>query len=151
MEQPIATFVDRLASQRAWISIVLGAIAATRSTSVFIFNIGNTGMEVTVTDGLGAIAGLAWVVILLLFALFAGGLWLSTSLRRRLNDENTLANWRATLVTGFWAMMLGAAICLVAVGYMPLTARAAVQVMVALGVGMTLIRFGGLERRALEE
>lgn len=144
-----SSIVDRLANQRSWISMVLGAFVLAKSSSLFVFEASATGLQVTLTDGLSTMAWLIWVAILLLFALFAGGLWLSAPLRRRLNDEGTMANWRSAISAGFWAMMVGAAICMLASDHMPLTVPGAVQVMISLGVGMALMRFGGLERNAL--
>lgn len=150
MEKATPSFIDRLASQRAWIAIILGAFVAAKATSLFVFDLGVAGLQVKLATGLSLAAWLVWLSIVLLFALFAGGLWLSGPLRARLNDEGTLANWRSSLAAGFWAMMAGAIGCMIASAYTPLTAPGAVQVMVSLGVGMALMRFGGLERRALK-
>ncbi len=145
----VGDHVERLTRRRAMISIVLGAFLASRSTSIFIFEITPAGLGVSMSEGLSPVAWLVWFIILLLFALIGGGLGRSAPVRRSLNDEGTAAHWRGALLAGFGAMMLGAAVCFLASYFLRLTARDAVQVMLSLGVGMALMRFGGLERNAL--
>jgi hypothetical protein len=106
-------------------------------------------LRVSLRDSLGAGGWLNLALILAIHAMLASGFWRSAAVRQQLNDEGTLANWRAALIFGFWAMMVGAAIALVTSYQLPLTARGAVQLMVPLGAGMALMRFGALEKRAL--
>lgn len=151
MKNAATSIVDRLASQRAWISIVLGLFVAAKSTNAFIFDFGTGGPWVRVSDDLSLVSWIIWFGIVSLFALFASGLWRSAAVRQRLNDEGTLANWQAAIRSGFWFTMAGGVLCVIASYGTALTARGAVQVMVSLGVGMTLLCFGALERRAFAE
>ncbi len=72
-------------------------------------------------------------------------------MRALLNDEGTEENRRRALVAGFWATMAGAAICYAITFYEPVQTREAIHVIITIGVGATLLRFGALERRALRE
>jgi signal transduction histidine kinase len=95
-------------------------------------------------------ASTLWLFMLLVFILFGGGLWRSKSVRAMLNDENTEEHRRRAIASGFWAMILGAAACYVGTFFGPVSTREAVHVIITIGVGATLLRFGGLERRALK-
>jgi hypothetical protein len=150
MKGTTTSVVDRLVSQRAWISIVLGLFVGAKSSNAFIFDFATGGPWVRVSDDLSLIAWIVWFAIVLLFALFGSGLLRSAAVRQRLNDESTMAHWQEAIRTGFWAMMAGGVLCVIASYETALTARGAVQVMVSLGVGITLLRFGQLERLALK-
>lgn len=151
MENTATSFVERLIRWRSYIAFLLGIFVALQSTRIFIFDLAPGGLRVTLRDSLGAGAWLNGILILAIHGLFASGFWRSAAVRQQLNDEGTLANWRAALRSGFWAMMVGAAVALVASYQLPLTARGAVQIMVPLGVGWALMRFAALERRALKQ
>jgi hypothetical protein len=150
MKGTITSVVDRLASQRAWISIVLGLFVGAKASNAFIFDFATGEPWVRVSVDLSLTSWIVWFVIVLLFALFGSGLLRSAAVRQRLNDETTLAHWRAAIRAGFWAMMAGGALCVFASYQTALTARGAVQVMVSLGVSISLLRFGQLERLALK-
>lgn len=151
MRDVATAIVDRLVSQRAWTSMVLGLFVAANSTNAFIFDFATGGPWLRVSADLSLATWIAWFGIVLLFALFGTGLWRSAAIRRRLNDETTLANWQSAIRSGFWFMLAGGVLSVLASYETALTARGAVQVMVSLGVGMTLLCFGALERRAFAE
>ena len=96
----------------------------------------------------------AWLVlsIVLLAGLATGGAWFRPrAVRELVNDESTRAHRQASLVYGFWAAM-AAAIALYIINMVePVSGREAVHVMVSAAIGVALIRFGMLERRALKD
>jgi len=96
----------------------------------------------------------AWLVlsIVLLAGLATGGAWFRPrAVRELVNDESTRAHRQASLVYGFWAAM-AAAIALYVINMVePVSGREAVHVTVSAAIGVALIRFGMLERRALKD
>ncbi|HYX46508.1 MAG TPA: hypothetical protein VE820_06780 [Sphingomicrobium sp.] len=92
----------------------------------------------------------AWAVLsaVLLAALATGGFWLrKPELRSILNDELSRAHRADALRIGFILAML-AGIILYAVGTaVPMTDREVIHLIVSVGIGAALIRFGMLERR----
>ena len=96
----------------------------------------------------------AWLVlsIVLLAGLATGGAWFRPrEVRELVNDESTRAHRQASLVYGFWAAM-AAAIALYVINMVePVSGREAVHVTVSAAIGVALIRFGMLERRALKD
>jgi hypothetical protein len=93
----------------------------------------------------------AWLVLsfILLLALATNGFWFQRrELRDLLNDEQTRANRASAMSYGFIASMLGAMVVYLAVQFEPLSAREAIHIILSLGLGAALIRFGMLERRA---
>ena len=149
MKNTATALVDRLASQRAWISFVLGLFVAAKSTNAFIFDLAPGAPWIRASQDLSLVSWMVWSAIVTLFALFGSGLLRSAAVRQRLNDESTMANWQAAIRVGFWAMMAGGIVCILASYQTTLTARGTVQVMVSLGVGISLLCFGAFERRAL--
>lgn len=149
MDKASTSVVDRLIRRRVQITFLLGLFVAVQSTRIFVFEFVPGGLGVTLREGLSFGAWLNGLLVVAVYGLFVSGLWRGAAVRQRLNDEGTLANWRAALAFGFWAMMAGAAICLIASESMPLTARQAVQFTVSLGAGLALLCFSALERRAL--
>ena len=142
--------VDRITRRRARIATVMGVLfIATQG-----FRIANDQMTETVhrpVEYVQFFASTFWLFMLLVFILFGGGLWRSKSIRAMLNDEGTEENRRRSMASGFWAMMVGAAICYALTFYEPVQTREAVHVIITIGVGATLLRFGALERRALKD
>ena len=142
--------VDRLTRRRARIATAMG-IWFIAMQGVRIVDDPMTGeMLRRPVDYVQFVASTVWLLMLLVFILFGGGLWRSKSVRAMLNDENTEENRRRAVASGFWAMMAGAALCYAITFYEPVKAREAIHVIITIGVGATLLRFGALERRALK-
>ncbi|WP_309660975.1 hypothetical protein [Sphingomonas sp.] len=93
----------------------------------------------------------AWLVLslVMLLALATNGFWLqSAEVRALINDENTKANRAGAMTVGFIFAMLGGMALYVVNQFETVTARAAIHVILSLGLGAALVRFGALERRA---
>ena len=93
----------------------------------------------------------AWLVLtlILLLALATNGAWLqSKEIRALMNDEVTQANRSSAMRMGFlFAMASGMALYFL-YQFDPFTAREAIHIILSLGLGAALVRFGMLERRA---
>lgn len=143
--------VERLTRRRARIATAMGVLfVATQG-----FRIADDQMTgpaaYRAVDYVQFFATSFWLLMLLLFILFGGGLWRGKAVRALLNDEGTEDNRRRALVAGFWATMAGAALCYGLTFYEPVQTREAIHVILTIGVGATLLRFGALERRALKD
>jgi len=93
----------------------------------------------------------AWLVLslVLLLALATNGFWFqSAEVRALVDDESTRANRASAMTAGFIAAMLAAMAVYFIEQFEPVTAREAIHVILSLGLGAALIRFGVLERRA---
>ncbi len=93
----------------------------------------------------------AWYLLglVVLAALLTGGFWQkSKAVRALMEDEGTRANRADALRLGF-GLAMATAIGLYAVsGPGGLTAREVIHIVVSVGLGASLLRFGFLERRA---
>lgn len=93
----------------------------------------------------------AWLVLslVMLLALATNGFWFqSAEVRALVNDESTKANRADAMTTGFIFAMLGVMVLYFLNQFEPVTAREAIHVILSLGLGASLVRFGMLERRA---
>jgi hypothetical protein len=92
----------------------------------------------------------AWVLLslLMLAALTTKGFWLQPrAVRDLIDDESTRANRFEGIRIGFIVAMLTAITLYFVDVYSPMTAREAIHIVMSLGLGAALIRFGMLERR----
>jgi hypothetical protein len=93
----------------------------------------------------------AWLVLsaLMLAGLATKGFWFQPrEVRELIDDENTRANRRDAMCTGFILAMLGAIGVYVITMFEPLNGREAAHIIMSSGIGAALIRWGYLERRA---
>lgn len=93
----------------------------------------------------------AWLVLslVMLLAIATNGFWLQRpEVRALIDDENTQANRAKAMIAGFVAAMLGAMALYVVSQLAPVSVKEAIHVILSLGLGAALIRFGQLERRA---
>ena len=93
----------------------------------------------------------AWLVLslVLLLALATNGFWFrSKEVRALIDDESTRAHRSTAMSLGFIAAMLGAMLLYFLNQFEAITAREAIHVILSLGLGAALVRFGMLERRA---
>jgi len=96
------------------------------------------------------IAGWLLMSIVLLLALTTDGFWFKPKrVRELMDDEPTRANRADALRVGFLATMVGAIGLFFLSFFDPLEARETIHLLMAIGIGVALIRFGWLERRAL--
>jgi len=136
--------VERLARRRAHLSRVLGIIFVAQGIRAADWRL------IQPTDYAQLIGWAVWLTVLLGFLLFGSGLLRGPAFGALANDETTAANRRAALRAGFWAMLATAAVCYAVSFRYALGVRPAIQVIVAMGVGIALMHFGGLERKALK-
>lgn len=94
-------------------------------------------------------AWLVWSIVLLFVLATGGGFAQTKAVRALMNDETTLAHRADAFRWGFWAAMIGA-IGLYGVTMIDpeTTAREAVHLILTFGIGVAILRFGMLERRA---
>jgi ABC-type Fe3+ transport system permease subunit len=93
----------------------------------------------------------AWLVLslVLLLALATNGFWFqSKEVRELINDESTRANRSRAMTIGFIASMLAAIVIYFLEQFEAVTAREAIHLILSVGLGAALLRFGTLERRA---
>ena len=93
----------------------------------------------------------AWLVLsaVLLAALTTKGFWLQPrEVRDLIDDENTRANRLEAIRYGYIAGMLTAMAIYFWVQVEPLTAMETIHLVLSTGLGVALVRFGFLERRA---
>lgn len=139
---------DRLGRRRARVTIVM-AIYFIAGQALYLSNRPHDPMRLV--DQVKLSAWLVWAVALMAL-LAAGGGWLRTrSVRALLNDEVAQANRATAFMWGFWAAMLIAITLYFTTLFAPLDAREAIHVILTAGVGTALLRFGMLERRALQD
>jgi hypothetical protein len=93
----------------------------------------------------------AWLLlsVVLLAALTTKGFWLQPrEVRELIDDENTRANRLEAIRYGYVAGMLMAMIIYFWAQIEPLTAMETIHLILSAGLGVALVRFGFLERRA---
>lgn len=141
-ELSTAELADRLSRRRARVLMVL-AIFYLGQQATFL---GSPHGERTIDHfRIGAWAVMSGV---LLAALATGGLWLrKPELRAMLNDEVSRAHRANALGVGFVLAMLTGIILFVLGTAIRMTDREVIHLIVSVGIGAALIRFGMLERR----
>ena len=96
----------------------------------------------------------AWLVlaIVILLALTTGGGWIyRKEVRDLANDEATRVHRDSGFRFGFLAAMIGCIALYMVDLYEPISGRDAIHLIMTMGVGAALLRFGYLERRALRD
>jgi hypothetical protein len=93
----------------------------------------------------------AWIVLslVILAALVSKGFWLQPKpVRDLIDDESTRANRLEGIRWGFIAAIGGGVAAYFLAQFEPLTAGDVIHIVLTLGLGAALVRFGMLERRA---
>lgn len=142
-DQTIIQEADRLGGRRARVLLILAIFYLGQQLTFIVSPLG-TRMVDHFKIG-------AWAVMsaVLLGALVTGGFWLrKPALRAMLNDELSRAHRADALGVGFVLAMMTGIILYVVGTAVPLTDRAVIHLIVSIGIGGALIRFGMLERRA---
>ena len=96
-------------------------------------------------------AWLVWAVVLLLALAFAGGQFRGARIRALVEDEVARANRLRGYAAGFWGGALAAIAMYVVAMFEPVSGREAIHIILTAAVAVALIRFGTLERRALQD
>jgi hypothetical protein len=135
---------ERLSRKRARMLPFLAIIYLSQQASFFT----DDALEGRAVDNVKISAWLILSLVLLL-ALATGGGWIqSKEIRALMNDENTQANRATAMATGFVFAVLGGVLLYFLNQFEAITAREAIHVILSLGLGAALVRFGMLERRA---
>jgi cation transport ATPase len=143
VQQTLSQQADMLGRRRARVLIVLAVFYLGQQVSFFASPLGTRTVDHFKIS--------AWVVMsaVLLTLLVTGGAWFrSSAIRSLLNDELTRANRASALGVGFLSAMLAGIVLYVVGTVTPLTDREVIHLIVSIGIGGALIRFGMLERRA---
>ncbi len=144
-ERSTASEADRLSKRRARILPFLAVIYLTQQASFCsALNMGEAGSAYGVK-----IAAWAVLSLVILMALVTKGFWFKPqAMRDMIDDENTRANRLEAIRLGFIVAILSAIGCYFVDRFEPLATGETVQVILSLGLGAALVRFGMLERRA---
>jgi hypothetical protein len=138
-------YADRLSRSRARLLPALAVIFLTQQGSFFFSRI-QDGERLVDHVNIGA-----WLLlsVVLLLMLMTGGAWIQRrAVRALLNDEVSQANRTAAMRVGFIASMFGGVFLYVLTFLETVTGRDAIHLLMTIGIGAALLRFGALERRA---
>jgi heme/copper-type cytochrome/quinol oxidase subunit 2 len=97
------------------------------------------------------VAFLLWATVLLVILMFGGGWFRSAVVRSAMNDETTQAHRRMAMACGFLITLAGAFIVALINFYRPVTLGEGLRLLITMAVAGTLLRFAGLEKRALTQ
>ena len=147
-DRTLSQQADYLSQRRARMLPVLGIVYFLQQTTYFRSTAAAQPRDV---DKLWISAWLLLSLLLLLGVATRGFWFRSRALREMIDDENTRANRLEGIRIGFIVAMLTGMGVYVATAFTPMTAREAVHIILTLGLGAALIRFGTLERRALRD
>ena len=139
---------ERLGRRRARMLPLLAVIFLTQQASFFVSESERASAVVRTVDH---VKFGAWLVLslVLLAALYTGGFWFHRREVRALMDDEITRQHRATALSlGFLVAMLTAIGLYLLDMAEPIGTRVAIHLIVTLGIGAALIRFGLLERRA---
>ena len=142
VQRTVSQEVDRLARKRARMAPMLAVIYFAQQVAFF-----NSPHGERLVDQfrIGAWAALSAV---LLAGLATGGFWLrKPELRAMLNDELSRAHRADSLRVGFILAMLTGIVLYVVGSAVAISDREVIHLIVSVGIGAALIRFGMLERR----
>ena len=139
---------ERLTRSRARMIPVLVVLFSTQQAAYFA----NTGENYLATgpDRVRLAAWLVMSLVLLVFLATGGAFFRSARVRALLNDETTKAHRADAASKGFWVAMI---FCFFLYGismYEVMDARTAIHIIMTVGIGVSLLRFAVLERRALK-
>lgn len=135
---------EKLTLRRAKSAIVLGVF--------FLFSMASSlGVDFPTnnpqTIKLGA--WIVWAAALLFLLGTGGGFFRGRAVRALINDDSTIENRRTGIITGFWAMVLTAFVLYGVSLYEAVSSRDAIRLLLSAAVGVSVIKFGLLERQSL--
>lgn len=88
------------------------------------------------------------VILLLAFLATGGGLLNNPQIRALVNDEVSRANYRTSVIAGFWVAMTSALVLYLVPAFAWLTAKQALYSVITLSVAVASLAFAYLELRA---
>jgi hypothetical protein len=139
---------DRLTRRRARAMPALAVIFLSQQISYF------AGQLEDGTRTVDHLKVAAWLVlsIVMLLGLATGGFWFRPkNVRALMDDEVTRANRAEAFRVGFLAAMIAAIALYFVTLFEPVGGREAIHILMTVGIAAALLRFGLLERRALQE
>jgi hypothetical protein len=138
---------ERLTRSRARKIPVLVLLLA--SQQVTYFSMVNFEAAASGADLLRLAGWLVMSLLLLVYLATGGGIFRRAHVRALLNDETTRAHRASAYSAGFWVAMIFCFLLFGASMYEPVDARTAVHIIMTASIGVALLRFAVLERRAL--
>jgi len=138
--------VERIARRRAWgARLMAGALLTTA-----MHDIGAIGGYTN--GGFSFAFEAVWMIVILLFLLFAGGgLVRTAATRAALYDESTIEHGRRALAFGFWGALLACGVSWVLSRKVAIGGPEVARAVVTYAVAMALLYFANLEMKALKE
>jgi hypothetical protein len=136
---------DRLSRRRARMTIAMAIIFVSQQFTFFSAN-AEDHRAVTWVHTSG------WIVLsaVILAGLVTGGFWFKPkSVRALMEDEVTRENRHRALSLGFVLAMVAAMMLYLVDRFEPVGAPIAIHLILSVGLGAALVRFGTLEKRAL--
>lgn len=88
------------------------------------------------------------VILLLAFLATGGGLLNNPQIRALVNDEVSRANYRASVIIGFWTAMISALVLYLVPAFAWMNAKQSLYSVLTLSVAITSLAFAYLELRA---
>lgn len=142
-----AQIAERVSRRRGRILFTQGLIFLIWQGTYYAW--GSTLQGDRLVDHVKISAWVAWVLVLLLMMATGGGLFRGREVRRLINDEGSVDNRRRGQEAGFFAAILGGLAMYGINQYVePVSALDAIHAILSVGVGVAMLRYGMLERRA---
>jgi hypothetical protein len=141
------TYVDRIAKRRAVCARLMGLLLLLSGMSQIGKLHGITALRVV-----DFTAGSVWIVMIVIFVLFAGGgLNRTPQMRAAIYDESTIEHGRRAFALGFWIALAVCAGYWIASLYGPIGGPEVVRGVTTLSISIALFRFATLEMRAMKD
>ena len=137
---------DKLLRRRARLSIALGLLFVLWQP----YGLTHPG-HLRAVDAVRLAAWVGWGVVLLVVLLAGGDRRRPPGVRAAMNDEGTRRHRGQAMTSGFWAAVLAALGLYVFNLFAPLDAGLALRSVITAGIGLSVFRFGQLERAALRD
>lgn len=140
-------YVERIAKRRAICARLMALLLLMSGTS----QIGRLH-GLTALRPVDFVAGSVWMVIIIMFVLFAGGgLTRTPQMRAAIYDESTIEHGRRAFSLGFWIALAVCGGYWIASLTMPIGGPEVVRAVTTLSISIALLRFATLEMRALKD
>jgi hypothetical protein len=139
-----AAKAEQLSKKRARMMPILAVLLLGQQATYF----SDTGLADRTVDHVHVAAWLVLSIVILLVLVTGGGWIYSRDVRRLANDEATRAHRGSAFSAGFLSSMSACVVIYFVSLFQPVGGREAVHLVMTVGIGVTLICFGVLERRA---
>lgn len=140
-------YVERVAKRRAICARLMALLLLTSGMS----QIGRLH-GVTALRSVDFAAGSVWMVMIVIFVLFAGGgLTRTPQMRAAIYDESTIEHARRAFSLGFWIALAVCGGYWIASLYAPIGGPEVVRAVTTLSIAIALLRFATLEMKAMKD